>query len=62
MKFIDVTESGSNMRKSVNADKIKMLESITYSSGLVVTVITFIDNSQDLHVLESVGSIKQQLS
>lgn len=62
MKFIDVTESGSNLKKAVNADKIKTLESLTYRTGQEVTVITFIDNSPELHALESMASIRQQLS
>lgn len=53
MKFIDVIENGSNIRKSISADKIKSLESLTHNNGTTVTVILFIDNT-DLHVKESI--------
>ncbi|OWP86667.1 hypothetical protein BWK60_07755 [Flavobacterium covae] len=61
MKFIDVVENGTNVLKSIAVDKIKSLESLTYNNGTEVTVILFTDNTE-IHVNDSVNSIKTQLS
>lgn len=61
MKFIDVEENGSNIKKTIVADKIKSLESLTYNTGVTVTVILFIDNTE-LHVNESISTLKVLLS
>ena len=46
MKFIDVTENGSNNTKTVVVDKIKTLESFTYKDGTNGCVIHFVDKSE----------------
>lgn len=61
MKFIDITEYGTNIKKSVATDKIKMLERIDYKSGDSATIVSFI-NETEIHVKESVETVKQLLS
>ena len=61
MKFIDLTESGSNIKKTVMIDKIKSFESLTYTTGQVVTIITFIDGTE-IHVLQSINTVKGLIS
>jgi len=61
MKFIDVTEYGTNVQKSVAIDKIKTLEKINYTSGESATIICFIDGTE-IHVKEAVDSVKALLS
>lgn len=46
MKFIDVTENGSNLIKSIATDKIKSLESFTFKDGTDGCIIEFVDNTE----------------
>lgn len=61
MKFIDITEYGTDIKKSVAIDKIKVLEKINYNWGDSATIIYFTDETE-IHVKETVETIKQLLS
>ena len=60
-KSIDVTENGSNRKLSVVANNILFVESLTYNSGITVTVITLI-GGKELHVNENVINVKGQIN
>ena len=61
MKFIELTENGSDRIKSIAIDKIKSLESLKYHSGTIVTIVTFIDGTE-LHAKEPISVIKSRLN
>lgn len=62
MKLIDLTENGSNIKKSIVVDKIKSFEPLIYkTNGIKVTVIMFTDGTE-IHVDETVSRIKELLS
>jgi hypothetical protein len=46
MKFIDVTENGSNTIKTIATDKIKSLESFQFKSGIDGCIISFTDKTE----------------
>ncbi len=46
MKFIDVTENGSNKIKTIATDKIKTLESFQFKSGIDGCIIYFTDKTE----------------
>lgn len=46
MKFIDVTENGSNLIKTIATDKIKSLESFTFKDGTNGCIISFVDKTE----------------
>ena len=46
MKFIDVTENGSNLIKTIATDKIKSLESFAFKDGTDGCIISFTDKSE----------------
>jgi hypothetical protein len=46
MKFIDVTENGSNLIKTIATDKIKSLETINLNTGGSVTLILFVNKTE----------------
>jgi hypothetical protein len=61
MKFIEVSEYGSNIIKSIVIDKIKTLETIKYNNGDYATIIYFID-STELHVNNKLIDLKELLT
>jgi hypothetical protein len=46
MKFIDVTENGSNLIKTIATDKIKTLESFIFKDGTDGCIISFTDKTE----------------
>ncbi len=46
MKFIDITENGSNLIKTIATDKIKSLESFTFKDGINGCIISFTDKTE----------------
>ena len=56
-KTIEVTENGSNRKLSVLISNILFVESLTYNTGVTVTVITLVGD-KELHVNESLMFVK----
>jgi hypothetical protein len=46
MKFIDVSENGSNLIKTIATDKIKSLESFTFKDETDGCIISLIDKTE----------------
>lgn len=61
MEFIEVTEHGTEIKKSLVKDKIKMLEHIDFKNGQKATIISFIDGTE-IFVKESLARVKSLLS
>lgn len=58
--LIKVTQSGSNRELLIAKDKILHFESLQYTNGTIVSVITFLQPEQPIHVNNSLENLTTQ--